>query len=170
MPPELTPPELVRSEPARLKRAHDLIEFSQSPLRWFRAADEDPPDTAPFDEALRMADIASDMFTKTIDTFTRDDAELIERIQAQDDQVDTLDREIKHYLTKLPQQGLTAEQSKREIGILSFVNNLENIGLLTTSTHRLREPLTECAVDANERFLLTMLCRRCRTIRHLKLL
>jgi phosphate:Na+ symporter len=79
-------------------------------------------------EALRMADIASDMFTKTIDTFTRDDPELIERIQEQDDQVDTLDRDIKHYLTKLSQQSLTAEQSRREIGILSFVNNLENIG------------------------------------------
>lgn len=79
-------------------------------------------------EALRMADITSDMFTKTIDTFTRDDHELIERIQEQDNQVDTLDRDIKHYLTKLAQHSLTAEQSRREIGILSFVNNLENIG------------------------------------------
>ncbi len=79
-------------------------------------------------EALRMADITSDMLTKTIDTFTRDDPELIERIQEQDNQVDILDRDIKHYLTKLAQHSLTGEQSKREIGILSFVNNLENIG------------------------------------------
>jgi phosphate:Na+ symporter len=79
-------------------------------------------------EALRMADIVSDMFTKTIDTFTREDSELIEHIEDKDNQVDTLDRDIKHYLTKLSQQSLTAEQSKREIGILSFVNNLENIG------------------------------------------
>ena len=55
-------------------------------------------------------------------------AELIESIEEKDNQVDTLDREIKHYLTKLSQQSLTGEQSKREIGILSFVNNLENIG------------------------------------------
>ncbi len=79
-------------------------------------------------EALRMADIVSDMFAKTIDTFTREDFELIEHIEEKDNQVDTLDRDIKHYLTKLSQQSLTAEQSKREIGILSFVNNLENIG------------------------------------------
>jgi hypothetical protein len=55
-------------------------------------------------------------------------AELIEFIEEKDNQVDTLDREIKHYLTKLSQQSLTGEQGKREIGILSFVNNLENIG------------------------------------------
>jgi len=79
-------------------------------------------------EALRMADIVSDMLTKTIDTFTREDQELIDHIEEKDNQVDTLDRDIKHYLTKLSQQSLTAEQSRREIGILSFVNNLENIG------------------------------------------
>jgi phosphate:Na+ symporter len=79
-------------------------------------------------EALRMGDLVSDMLTKTIDAFSREDAELIESIEEKDNQVDTLDREIKHYLTKLSQQSLTGEQSKREIGILSFVNNLENIG------------------------------------------
>ncbi len=79
-------------------------------------------------EALRMADIVSDMFTKTVATFSGEDPELIEFIQEKDDQVDTLDRDIKHYLTKLSQQSLTDEQSKREIGILGFVNNMENIG------------------------------------------
>jgi phosphate:Na+ symporter len=75
-----------------------------------------------------MADIVSEMFTKTIATFSAGDPELVEFIQEKDDQVDTLDREIKHYLTKLSQQSLTAEQSKREFGILAFVNNMENIG------------------------------------------
>ncbi len=79
-------------------------------------------------EALRMADIVSEMFTKTIATFSNEDPELVEFIQEKDDQVDILDREIKHYLTKLSQQSLTDEQSKREIGILAFVNNMENIG------------------------------------------
>jgi len=79
-------------------------------------------------EALRMADIVSEMFTKTVATFSGEDLELIEFVQERDDQVDTLDREIKHYLTKLSQQSLTAEQSKREIGILAFANNMENIG------------------------------------------
>jgi len=79
-------------------------------------------------EALRMADLVSEMLTKTIDAFAREDPELVEAIEEKDNQVDTLDRDIKHYLTKLSQQSLTAEQSKREIGILSFVNNMENIG------------------------------------------
>ncbi len=79
-------------------------------------------------EALRMADIVSEMLTKTVGTFSTEDPELIEYIEEKDNQVDTLDREIKHYLTKLSQQSLTDEQSKREIGILAFVNNMENIG------------------------------------------
>ncbi len=79
-------------------------------------------------EALRMADIVSEMLGKTVRAFTADDPELIDSIEEQDNQVDTLDREIKHYLTKLSQQSLTDEQSKREISILSFVNNMENIG------------------------------------------
>ena len=79
-------------------------------------------------EALRMGDLVSEMLAKTIDTFTREDPELIDSIEEKDNQVDTLDRDIKHYLTKLSQQGLTDEQSKREISILFFVNNLENIG------------------------------------------
>jgi phosphate:Na+ symporter len=79
-------------------------------------------------EALRMGDLVSDMLTRTIEAFSRDDPELVESIEEKDNQVDTLDRDIKRYLTKLSQQSLTGEQSKREIDILSFVNNLENIG------------------------------------------
>lgn len=75
-----------------------------------------------------MADIVSDMFARTIGALSTDDPELIEFIEGKDDQVDTLDREIKHYLTKLSQQSLTDEQSKREFGILAFVNNMEDIG------------------------------------------
>jgi phosphate:Na+ symporter len=79
-------------------------------------------------EALRMADIVSEMLAKTIDAFRQQDPELVEFIEDKDNQVDTLERDIKHFLTKLSQQGLSEEQSKREIDILSFVNNLENIG------------------------------------------
>jgi phosphate:Na+ symporter len=79
-------------------------------------------------EALRMADIVSEMLTKTADAFSRQDPELVDFIEEKDNHVDSLDRDIKHYLTKLSQQSLTEEQSKREIAILSFVNNMENIG------------------------------------------
>ncbi|MBI5167068.1 MAG: Na/Pi cotransporter family protein [candidate division NC10 bacterium] len=79
-------------------------------------------------EALRMADLVSEMFKKTLDVLETDDQDLLEYIVKKDDQVDTLDREIKRYLTKLSQQSLTEEQSQRELSILSFVNNLENMG------------------------------------------
>jgi phosphate:Na+ symporter len=79
-------------------------------------------------EALRMADIASDMLAKTIGALSTNDPELIELIEGKDNQVDTLNREIKRYLTKLSQQSLTDDQSRREIGILAFVNDMENIG------------------------------------------
>jgi phosphate:Na+ symporter len=79
-------------------------------------------------EALRMADVVSEMLTKTIDTFAGEDPELIEIIAEKDNEVDVLDRDIKQYVTKLSQQSLTDDQRKREIEILSFVNNMENIG------------------------------------------
>lgn len=79
-------------------------------------------------EALRMADIVQDMLKNSIEVFKSDDAALLEAIEERDDEVDTLDREIKFYLTKLSQEGLTAEQAKREMEIITFTNNLENIG------------------------------------------
>jgi len=79
-------------------------------------------------EALRMGDIVSDMLRKSIETFGIPDPEKIEGIEQRDDHVDLLDREIKHYLTKLSQQNLTQEESQREMAILSFINNMENIG------------------------------------------
>ena len=39
-----------------------------------------------------------------------------------------LDREIKLYLTKLTQESLTDEQAKRELEIIAFTSDLENIG------------------------------------------
>jgi phosphate:Na+ symporter len=79
-------------------------------------------------EALRMADVVSDMFKRSLEAFGGDDQELVEFIEKQDDQVDALNREIKHYLTKLSQQSLTDEQARREMALLALINDLENIG------------------------------------------
>lgn len=79
-------------------------------------------------EALRMADIVSEMLAKTLTAFARRDPELIESIEQQDNQVDVLNREIKHFLTKLSQERFNDEQGKREFAILGFVDNMENIG------------------------------------------
>lgn len=79
-------------------------------------------------EALRMADIVQEMLNQSIAVFKNKDIRLLEAIEERDDEVDILDREIKLYLTKLSQEGLTAEQARREMEIITFTNNLENIG------------------------------------------
>jgi len=79
-------------------------------------------------EALRMADIVQDMLKQSIEVFKSNNTALMEKIEERDDDVDILDREIKLYLTKLSQEGLTGEQARREMEIITFTNNLENIG------------------------------------------
>jgi len=79
-------------------------------------------------EAIRMADIVADMLRRAIRGFRDQEVELVEAIERQDDQVDVLNREIKRYVTKLSQQSLSHEESRREIDLLSFSNNLENLG------------------------------------------
>jgi len=79
-------------------------------------------------EALRMSDIALDMFGKSIKVLIMDDQALLKNVEDMDDQLDILDKEIKLYITKISQKSLTETESKREVAILTFVNDLENIG------------------------------------------
>jgi phosphate:Na+ symporter len=79
-------------------------------------------------ESLRMADIVQEMFRESIEAFRRDDVKLVERLEERDNDVDLLDREIKLYLTRLIQESMEEGQSKRQIQILSFINDMENIG------------------------------------------
>lgn len=79
-------------------------------------------------EALRMADLVQEMFRDTITVFRKNDETLAEQLQARDDVVDRLEEHIKHYLTRLTEQGLTSEQSKREVSLLFMIQDLENIG------------------------------------------
>lgn len=79
-------------------------------------------------EIMRMADIVGDMLKKSIEPFRGGGMEQIQQIQNTDDQVDLLDSEIKMYLAKLTQSTLTEQQSKREMELLTFTDNLEHIG------------------------------------------
>ena len=79
-------------------------------------------------EVLRMADIVQDMLKGSIEVFKNNNMRLLEEIEEKDDEVDTLDREIKLYLTRLSQEALTDQQARREMEIITFTNNLENIG------------------------------------------
>lgn len=79
-------------------------------------------------EAIRMSDIVRDMYRQTIQVFTGNNPEILEHIERQDDWVDTLNREIKLYITKLSVQSLTDEQSEREVALLALSSDLETIG------------------------------------------
>lgn len=79
-------------------------------------------------EALRMSDIVRDMYRDTIRVFTENNQEALEQIERKDDWVDTLNREIKLYITKLSAKSLTEEQSEREVALLSLTSDLETIG------------------------------------------
>jgi phosphate:Na+ symporter len=79
-------------------------------------------------EALRLADIVQEMLKNSIEVFRRNDKVLLERLEERDNDVDLLDREIKLYLTKLSRESLSEEQAGRELEVLAFTNNLENIG------------------------------------------
>jgi phosphate:Na+ symporter len=79
-------------------------------------------------EAFRMGEFVRDMFHSTLIVFKEDNLELAETIEKKDDWVDTLDREIKLYITQLSQKLLSREESVREVALLSMINDLENIG------------------------------------------
>jgi phosphate:Na+ symporter len=60
--------------------------------------------------------------------FRTDSQELLEDVEKRDDQLDYLEREIKLYLTRLARQTMTEDLSHREIALLGFIGNMENIG------------------------------------------
>lgn len=79
-------------------------------------------------ETLRMADLVQEMFRDAVTVFRSNDLSLAEELQARDDVVDRLEEHIKHYLTRLSEQSLAPEQSKREVSLLFLIQDLENIG------------------------------------------
>ena len=79
-------------------------------------------------EALRIADVVQGMLRDTPAAFRTDNLALIEDIEKRDDQVDFLEREIKLFLARVGRDAMGSELSRKEIGMVSFIGNLENIG------------------------------------------
>ncbi len=79
-------------------------------------------------EALRMADVVQAMFREVIIVFRTDSQALIEDVERRDDQVDFLEREIKLFLARVGREAMGADLSSKEIGLISFIGNLENVG------------------------------------------
>jgi phosphate:Na+ symporter len=79
-------------------------------------------------EALRMADVVQGMLRDALPAFRSDNLAMIENIEQRDDQVDFLEREIKLFLARLGREAMGSDLSRKEIGMISLIGNLENIG------------------------------------------
>jgi phosphate:Na+ symporter len=79
-------------------------------------------------EALRMADVVQGMLRDVARVFAGDDQELLEDVEGRDDQVDFLEREIKLFLARLAPETMGPDLSRKAIGLISVIGNLENIG------------------------------------------
>jgi phosphate:Na+ symporter len=79
-------------------------------------------------EALRMADVTQGMLRDSLAAFRSDNLAMIENIEKRDDQLDFLEREIKLFMARLGREAMGPDLSRKEIGMISFIGNLENIG------------------------------------------
>ena len=79
-------------------------------------------------EALRMADVVQGMLRDVPVVFASSHHELLEDVERRDDQVDFLEREIKLFLARLGRDAMGSDLSRKEIGLISVIGNLENIG------------------------------------------
>jgi phosphate:Na+ symporter len=79
-------------------------------------------------EILHMADLVRGMLRDAYRCFKEGSETLCEAVQKQDDKVDLLNNEIKAYITQLSEQALNTEESRREIALLGFANELESMG------------------------------------------
>jgi phosphate:Na+ symporter len=107
-------------------------------------------------ETLRMADIVEAMLRGVIDVFGTDDRKRAAEISRTDDDVDSLHRAVKLYLTKISRDGFDDEASRRYSDVLSFAINLEHIGdiidknLMELATKKIRFRLTFSAEGTEE--------------------
>ena len=75
-----------------------------------------------------MADVVQGMLRDAAVVFRNGSQELLEDVERRDDQVDYLEREIKLFLARLDRETMTEDLAQREIALLGFIGNLENIG------------------------------------------
>ena len=75
-----------------------------------------------------MGDVAQSMLRDAMVVLRTDNQELLEDVERRDDQLDYLEREIKLFLARLGRETMGADLAQKEIALISFIGNLENIG------------------------------------------
>ncbi|HSI83852.1 MAG TPA: Na/Pi cotransporter family protein, partial [Candidatus Methylacidiphilales bacterium] len=78
-------------------------------------------------ETLRMADATQHMLQQFWVAFKSRDADLAQKVQQSDDPVDSLNRDITDYLSKIS-DGMTEQEARWQFTLLTFTNELEAVG------------------------------------------
>mgnify|MGYP001172913778 CR=1 FL=1 len=79
-------------------------------------------------EVLHMTDLVTEMLSLSIHAFEDRETEVPSRIDALDDQLDSLNAAIKYYLTQLDEDQMTQEQKSRQVALLYIITDLEATG------------------------------------------
>lgn len=81
-------------------------------------------------EIHRIATIAGRMMNDCLIMFSRgeDHKEAIELMEDNDDKVDVLEKSVRFYLAEISIEGLSEDQSRRQMALLSIASDLEDIG------------------------------------------
>ena len=79
-------------------------------------------------ETLGVGDLIERMLMRASDAFERNDLSKLQEITSLEKRVDSLQQEVKIYLSKLGRDGLSEENGRRSIVIIDYAINLEHIG------------------------------------------
>lgn len=79
-------------------------------------------------EALALGDRVEAMLVKSMEALESGDPKLIRELRSADDAVDAVNEAIKLHLVRMSRKGMSEEDSRRFMEILSFTTNLEHIG------------------------------------------
>jgi phosphate:Na+ symporter len=79
-------------------------------------------------EFLRMAEIVGEMLKDTLQVFIHQDLQLLQKVEARDDQVDILNREIRFYLARMGQDSMSPEQAEKQMTLITLTADLESVG------------------------------------------
>jgi len=107
-------------------------------------------------EVGRMGELAADMLERSFQGFESDAPRLVEDLCRQDDSVDFLEEVLTDYLTRLPEEGLSEEESEVKSKLLYVVKDIEHIAdavskeFLQLAEHRITEGLALTAEGLNE--------------------
>ncbi|AJD41995.1 Na/Pi cotransporter family protein [Rhizobium sp. SEMIA 4085] len=79
-------------------------------------------------EVLGVGDLIERMLIRASDAFEQDDLTKLKEIPTLEKRVDSLQQEVKVYLSKLGREGLSEENGRHSIIIIDYAINLEHIG------------------------------------------